>query len=381
MDRISLVIAAACGATAAAQSPDARAIVQAAAEAMQSVQTATYEAQLEVRGPTAWRVVIGRVQLAGLDHSDAIGARLAVRGEITRSRALAPERFEAAYDGQWMRQLRPGKQVLLEAQLGWGGEELLRGGFGDLVIFDLVSPEPLAAERGALELSWSGSAQVDGVSCDIVEARLGDGERRVEWWLGVEDRLPRQWRRSFRSARGDEVVSQLALRNLQVNIDIDPAAFRIEAPDDFKVELVGKEPPPEVKMGGVVPDLTVTGTDGKRHRLSDYRGQTVILAFWASWCPHSTRSLAALQRIHETYDGRGAALLALNCRERSGVDPIKLVREQGFTFFVADGNRAAIEYRVGDLPVFYVIDPQGRLVHRRSGFNEERRQQLVEVIE
>jgi hypothetical protein len=75
------------------------------------------------------------------------------------------------------------------------------------------------------------------------------------------------------------------------------------------------------------------------------------------------------------------ALFALNCRERSGVDPIALVRGQGFTFFVADGNRAAIEYRIGDLPVFYVIDPQGRLVHRRSGFNEERRQQLIEVIE
>ena len=53
MDRISLVIAAACGAAASAQSPDARTIVQAAAEAMQSVQTATYEAQLEVRGATA----------------------------------------------------------------------------------------------------------------------------------------------------------------------------------------------------------------------------------------------------------------------------------------------------------------------------------------
>jgi thiol-disulfide isomerase/thioredoxin len=381
MARIAVSLALACGATAAAQSPDAQSIVDAAAESMLSVRSATYEAQLEVRGGEAWRVATGRVQLARFDFSDPIGGKVAVQSEITRWDAPGSEVVQAVYDGEWMRQFRPQAGVLLEGQLGYGGAELLRGSFGDLILRDLVSPQPLASQRRAPSLRWLRRAAAGDVPCDVVEIRFGDDDGYEEWWFGAEDRLPRMLRRRFRSAQGGEVESLLTLADLQVNTDLGPAAFRIDAPDDVTVEMVGRKPPPDLKIGDPVPEWTVTGSDGKRHRLSDYRGKLVVLDFWASWCPYCRQAMPAIQKIHDTYGERGVAVLAFNCRDRGGVDPVAYVRDQGFSYFVADGNRAAIQYSVGPLPYFYVISPTGRLLHRMSGYNAERERELIGVIE
>jgi len=424
MARIVLALAAVCGATATAaataQTPDARTIVEAAVESMQAAQTVTYDAELQVRGGDSWRIVAGHVQLARIeadDASDSVGGRLALRGEIRRSSSSKVDVFEAAYDGVWMRRTRVGAGVLLRGHPGFGGEELLRGSFGELILRDYLAPEPLAAERGAAALSSSGRIEVHGVRCDVVEVLVDDTGRRVEWAFGVEDHLPRKMRRWFRSARGTEVESVLTLSNVKVNSDIDPAVFTLDTPEGFTVETVGKRPPRETKIGDPCPDdidpavftldtpegFTVetvgkrppretkigdpcpewelTGSDGKIHRLSDYRGKLVVLDFWASWCPHCKNAMPAVQKMHDTYGARGVATFGLNCRDRGDVDPVAFVRGRGFSYFVADGNEAAIAYRVGPLPSFYVIDDEGRLLHTQTGYSEEKERQLIGIIE
>ncbi|MHC4652394.1 MAG: TlpA family protein disulfide reductase, partial [Planctomycetota bacterium] len=230
-------------------------------------------------------------------------------------------------------------------------------------------------------LSAGGRTEIHGVPCDVVEARLDDAGRRVEWAFGVEDHLPRQMRRWFRSARGSEVELTLTVSNLQVNSDLDAGVFEIATPEGFRVETVGKRPPRALNIGDPCPDWELTGSDGKIHQLSDYRGKLVLLDFWASTCPHCRRSMPAMQKIHDTYSGRGVALFALNCRDRGNIDPVAFVRDQGYSYFVADGNTAAIDYSVRGIPAFFVIDGEGRLLHRDTGYNEEKEQRLIGIIE
>jgi thiol-disulfide isomerase/thioredoxin len=351
---------------------------------MQSARTTTYDAVLELRGGSSWRVVKGSVQLARFDpgdSSDPIGGRLAVRGEITSSSSAGKEEFRAVYNGEWMRRLRPQARVVLQGQSGFGGEELLRGSFGGLVLRELLAADPLSAERAAGDASVSGQDDVDGVPCDVVAIRLDQSQRNVEYFFGADDRLPRKVRQRYRSARGNEVESVLTLSNLQVNTDIDPAAFRIDTPEGYTLEVVGKKPPPPLNLGDVVTDWEITGSDGKTHKLSDYRGQLVVLDFWASWCPHCNRAMPAVQQMHDKYGPRGVQLFALNCRDRGDVNPVQYVRDKGFNYFVADGNTVAIQYRVGSLPAFYVIGPDGRLLYRESGYSPVKEQQLIRIIE
>jgi thiol-disulfide isomerase/thioredoxin len=341
-------------------------------------------AELQVRGGESWRIVAGHVQLARVeadDASDSVGGRLAVRGEIRRSSSSKVDIFEAAYDGVWMRRTRAGARALLRGHPGFGGEELLRGSFGELILHDYLAPEPLADVREAAALTSSGRIEVHGVRCNVVEVRLDDAGRRVEWSFGVEDRLPRKMRRWFRSARGTEVESVLTLSNIKVNTEIDPVVFTLETPEGYTLETVGKRPPRETRIGDPCPEWEVTGSDGKIHRLSDYRGKLVVLDFWASWCPHCKRAMPAVQKMHDTYSARGVEMFGFNCRDGGDVDPVGFVRGLGYNYFVADGNEAAIDYRVGPLPSFYVIDGEGRLLYTQTGYSEEKERQLIGVIE
>jgi thiol-disulfide isomerase/thioredoxin len=382
MARIVLALAAACGAAASAQTPDAQMVLEAAAESMRSLRTATYEARLELRGGTSWRIVTGRVQLAKFDYCDPIGGRLAVRGEITRSSSPDGEPFEAVYDGQWMRWLRADKGVLLEGQAGYGGEELLQGSFGAIVCRALLEADPLAALQGASEVTSSGRTEIDGVPCDVVEARLDDSGRTVRWSIGVEDRLPRRIRQTFRSARGNEVESELTLSNLRVDTEFDPAVFQIVAPEGITVERVGRKPPPPLNVGDLAPDWTLNGSDGRPHKLSDYRGRLVVLEFWSSECKYCLWAMPAMQLMHDMFADRGVAFFSANCREKGDVDPVAFVRKRGFTYTVlVGGNEITPAYRVGGIPAFYLIGPEGRLLHRQSGFSEEAERRLIEFIE
>jgi thiol-disulfide isomerase/thioredoxin len=53
--------------------------------------------------------------------------------------------------------------------------------------------------------------------------------------------------------------------------------------------------------GQVAPDFEVTDFDGKRHRLSDYRGQAVFINFWATWCVPCQAELPEIYALQQEY--------------------------------------------------------------------------------
>ncbi len=381
MKRIILAAALAGGATGAA-ADDGRGVLSEAAEALRLVRSASYEARLEVRGGQSQRVVTGRVVMARIvEFSDPIGGNVAVRGEIRNGDgSSAVETFAAAYDGVKVRRLMDGGRVVLEADPGYGGEELLRGSFGALILGELTADDPFSVDLDAPAVSRLGSQDVAGEACDVIEVREAEAGSTVRWYLGAQDRVPRRRERQFRSAGGNDVESVLTLTALRLNDPVDPAEFRIEAPDGVRVETVGRKPPPQLAVGRIAPDWTMTEGGGRKHTLSEYRGKVVVLDFWSSWCPHCRDAMPTMQRLHDTYTDRGVLLLGVNCRERTPIDAMAFVREKGLTYPVVDGNALAVQYRVGGLPAFYVIGRDGTLVYMHSGYNEQVEAKLEEVI-
>ncbi len=68
---------------------------------------------------------------------------------------------------------------------------------------------------------------------------------------------------------------------------------------------------------GSAPDFTVTTLVGETVRLSDYRGQIVMLNFWATWCPPCRAEMPAIERAYERYSEQGVMVLAINNGETS----------------------------------------------------------------
>ena len=56
-----------------------------------------------------------------------------------------------------------------------------------------------------------------------------------------------------------------------------------------------------VDIGQEAPDFTTTAFDGQEVSLSDYRGEKVLLDFWAMWCPFCTNEIPEIQSLHEQY--------------------------------------------------------------------------------
>lgn len=59
------------------------------------------------------------------------------------------------------------------------------------------------------------------------------------------------------------------------------------------------------------PDFTLTDQNGNIHTLSDYKGQTVFLNFWATWCPPCRSEMPEIQKLYEEFGYNEGELVVL----------------------------------------------------------------------
>ncbi len=116
--------------------------------------------------------------------------------------------------------------------------------------------------------------------------------------------------------------------------------------------------------GASVPGFTVTTFDGEEVALSDFRGQIVVLNFWASWCAPCHDEAPDLQYIHETYGDAGVVLLGVTYAESTVQDSIDFMARYGLTYINGPdrGTRISRQYGITGVPETFIIDREGRLV-------------------
>jgi cytochrome c biogenesis protein CcmG, thiol:disulfide interchange protein DsbE len=133
-----------------------------------------------------------------------------------------------------------------------------------------------------------------------------------------------------------------------------------DASIDEAVERGDRLPAPEAS-------LPVLGNDGSGS-LRDYRGEVVVLNFWASWCPPCVDELPLLQRTQRRIQPRGATVLGVNYQDLPE-DASRFVRRFGLTFpnlRDRDGEYAE-KYAILGFPETFVIDRRGRIAAARRG--------------
>ena len=59
-------------------------------------------------------------------------------------------------------------------------------------------------------------------------------------------------------------------------------------------------------------DFELAGLEGKRHKLSDYRGKWVVVNYWATWCPPCLEEMPELEMFHNNHKDKDAIVLGVN---------------------------------------------------------------------
>ncbi len=121
-----------------------------------------------------------------------------------------------------------------------------------------------------------------------------------------------------------------------------------------------------LRAGSPAPDFSIRALDGQTIRLSQYRGQPVLLTFAASWCPACREEAPYQQALHLQHPE--LSMLLVDSQEQDVVVR-GFANEFGMTFPVLLDPSGALylRYRVGAIPTTFFIDSQGIVRHVEIG--------------
>ncbi|NOZ28418.1 MAG: redoxin domain-containing protein [Chloroflexi bacterium] len=121
------------------------------------------------------------------------------------------------------------------------------------------------------------------------------------------------------------------------------------------------------EIGRIAPDFELPDMEGRTHRLSDYRGQIVILNFWSAECPVSEAFDPYFNERYEEWSQQGVVLLAIDSNCHYDDEEIRRVMaDRGVRFPVLRdrGNVVADLYGALTTPHIFLIDREGVLRYR-----------------
>ncbi|MDR3250671.1 MAG: TlpA family protein disulfide reductase [Tannerella sp.] len=142
-----------------------------------------------------------------------------------------------------------------------------------------------------------------------------------------------------------------------------------------------------INVGDKAPDFTVEMLDGRRLKLSDFKGKVVLLNFWATWCGPCMKEFEVIpDKIIKRFAGNEAFVFIPISREEKRETVEKKVvqlKKKGINFPVGiDPDRSIYsQYAVQFIPRNFLIDKDGKVVLATIGYEEAEFAGLVDMIE
>jgi peroxiredoxin len=128
-------------------------------------------------------------------------------------------------------------------------------------------------------------------------------------------------------------------------------------------------PAAEAATPAVAGDFALPARDGGTVRLSQLRGQVVMINFWATWCGPCRQEMPLLEQLHAKYESLGFTLLGVNVEPDSAQaqDWLKRVPVTFPIVFDRD-NKVSAQFGVEAMPSTVLIDREGRVRHVHRGY-------------
>jgi thiol-disulfide isomerase/thioredoxin len=200
--------------------------------------------------------------------------------------------------------------------------------------------------------------------------------------------------------RGNQRIAQIDLNSGEYDIPVVPGTYTVRAFGDelqddtvtitvtaAKAEVAVRTLAPKPSVfsllrGKAAPEFEgLAGWHGKPVRLADLKGQYVLVDFWGHWCAACIEVMPVMIELHETFAGKGLAVVGVHVDGADGVNTPEKLNEKivgfaknawkgktiAFPNAVVTGQqagRAPEQYGIDRYPTTVLIDPEGRVVDK-----------------
>lgn len=129
------------------------------------------------------------------------------------------------------------------------------------------------------------------------------------------------------------------------------------------------------------PDFALKSDSGENLRLSELRGEVVLINFWASWCGPCRQEMPILSELHDQYQDMGFTVLGVNVEENSA-DARRLLQDMPVSFPVLFDNDSKVskQYDVVAMPSTVLVDRDGNVRYLHRGYNPGEEAIYVEKV-
>jgi peroxiredoxin len=132
--------------------------------------------------------------------------------------------------------------------------------------------------------------------------------------------------------------------------------------------------------GSEAPDFVLKSLSGKNLRLSEYRGEVVMLTFWAAWCGDCRAQLEELGAMRDRYQDAGVELLAVSL-DQNAKQAGEASADVTFPVLHDAGGEVGRLYDVTKMPVMVLIDRGGVVREVFEGFRRGNEEQYLEHVQ
>jgi len=139
----------------------------------------------------------------------------------------------------------------------------------------------------------------------------------------------------------------------------------------------GSKPP---RIGSAAPDFTVQDSD-RKVTLSEFRGQVVVLNFWATWCAPCVEEVPSLVQMQEKMKSKGVTVVAVSVDDDPGKYQ-RFLRDHNVSLLTVrdDQQQANLLYGTKKFPETYIIDRNGIMRRKFIGAVDWQQPEVVDFL-
>ncbi|GJL77490.1 MAG: hypothetical protein NPINA01_04790 [Nitrospinaceae bacterium] len=136
-------------------------------------------------------------------------------------------------------------------------------------------------------------------------------------------------------------------------------------------------------VGYLAPQFTLRNLDGNHVSLDSFKGQVVVLNFWATWCVPCRVEMPSFEHLYRRYRSQGLTVLAVSLDKGADQKVRDFTEEYKLSFPVLLDTEGKAEklYPSASIPFTFVIDKTGRVVARVDGAKNWESDETFEAIE